>query len=243
MQRWPPRSRRSASRRWSRAACDFADIDFADDAAHEAAVIADYRDAGVKLVSCGVNAIRGDAADAEGPFRFAQKAGLSVISGDVMPPASWDTFAAAERLAEQYDVSVALHNHGGQHWIGNAQMLEEVFRRTGASAHRADAGHGLGNRLPVDRRSHSRGLRWRWCGAHFGERLMGVHLKDFVSRVTAHQNLRLRPALADLRHYRLQFLHCPVAGVAVGAPQPAPASANRWTWSSASRPASWTCRR
>ena len=89
-------------------------IDFADDSAHDAAIAA-YRDAGVRLVSCGVNTIRGDGSGAEGCFRFARRAGLSVISADVTPPASWDTFAAAERLAEQYDVGVALHNHGGAH--------------------------------------------------------------------------------------------------------------------------------
>ena len=41
------------------------------------------------------------------------------------------------------------------------------------------------------------------------------------SPVTAHQDHRIRPALANLRHYRCQLLHCPVARVAVRAAQPA----------------------
>ena len=144
-------------------------VDFGDDAAQDAAIAA-YRAAGVELVSCGVNAISGDASDAEGSFRFAQKAGLSVISGDIMPPASWDTFAAAERLAEQYGVNVALHNHGGQHWLGNRQMLEEVFRRTGPRI-----GLMLDTAWAIDSREDPVALVRR-----FGDRLMGVHLKDFV---------------------------------------------------------------
>lgn len=144
-------------------------IDFTDEDAHDAAIAA-YRDAGVRLVSCGVNAIRGDGSSAECCFRFAHKAGLAVISADVTPPASWDTFAAAERLAEHYDVGVALHNHGGAHWLGNAQMLEEVFRRTGPRV-----GLMLDTAWAIDSREDPIEMVRR-----FGDRLMGVHLKDFV---------------------------------------------------------------
>lgn len=144
-------------------------VDFAADAAQDAALAA-YRGAGVELVSCGVNAITGDGSAAEGAFRFARKAGFSLISADVTPPAAWDTFAAAERLAEQYDVNVALHNHGGAHWLGNAQMLEEVFRRTGPRI-----GLMLDTAWAIDAREDPVKLARR-----FGDRLLGVHLKDFV---------------------------------------------------------------
>ncbi|MDE0227765.1 MAG: sugar phosphate isomerase/epimerase [Spirochaetaceae bacterium] len=144
-------------------------VDFADEAAQDAAIAA-YRDAGVRLVSCGVNSIRGDGSGAECYFRFACKAGLPVISADVTPPASWDTFAAAERLAERYEVNVALHNHGGAHWLGNAQMLEEVFRRTGPRI-----GLMLDTAWAIDSREDPVKMVRR-----FGDRLMGVHLKDFV---------------------------------------------------------------
>ena len=40
------------------------------------------------------------------------------------------------------------------------------------------------------------------------------------SRVAAHQNHGIRPALANLRHYRWQFFHRPVTGIAVRAAQP-----------------------
>ena len=144
-------------------------VDFADDAAQDAALAA-YDAAGVELVSCGVNSITGDGSAAEGAFRFARKAGLTVISADVAPPAAWDTFAAAERLAEQYEVNVALHNHGGAHWLGSAQMLEEVFRRTGPRI-----GLMLDTAWAIDSREDPVKLVRR-----FGDRLMGVHLKDFI---------------------------------------------------------------
>ena len=144
-------------------------VDFAAPAARDAALAA-YRAAGVELVSCGVNTITGDGSDAEGAFRFARAAGFPVLSADVTPPAAWDTFAAAERLAEQYDVDVALHNHGDAHWLGSAQMLEEVFRRTGPRV-----GLMLDTAWAIDSREDPVMLVRR-----FGERLMGVHLKDFV---------------------------------------------------------------
>lgn len=144
-------------------------VDFAAAGARDAALAA-YQAAGVELVSCGVNTITGDGSAAEGAFRFARQAGFPVISADVTPPAAWDTFAAAERLAEQYDVNVALHNHGGAHWLGSAQMLEEVFRRTGPRI-----GLMLDTAWAIDSREDPVKLVQR-----FGDRLMGVHLKDFV---------------------------------------------------------------
>ena len=47
-------------------------VDFTDEAAQDAAIAA-YRDAGVRLVSCGVNSITGDAAGAECYFQFARQ--------------------------------------------------------------------------------------------------------------------------------------------------------------------------
>jgi sugar phosphate isomerase/epimerase len=146
-----------------------AHIDFTDAAAREAA-LAIYRAAGVDVVSCGVNSLT-DSGDTAAPyFQFAQKAGSAVLSADVHPPAAWDTFAKVERLAEQYNVDVGLHNHGGQYSLGNAQMLEEVFKRTGPRV-----GLMLDTAWAIDAREDPIDLIHR-----FGDRIKGVHLKDFV---------------------------------------------------------------
>ena len=144
-------------------------VDFRDETAQDEALAA-YRAAGVEVVSCGVNTVAGPTSDADPYFRFARKAGCTVVSMDVTPPAAWDTFTAVERLAEQYAIDVGLHNHGGQHWLGNGQMLAEVFKHVGPRV-----GLMLDTAWAIDAREDPVALVRR-----FGNRIKGVHLKDFV---------------------------------------------------------------
>ena len=144
-------------------------IDFSDEAACESALSV-YSSAGIKIVSCGVNTISGDGKDIECFFRFAQEAGCSVISADIVPPAAWEVFAVTEKLAEKYNVDVALHNHGGSHWLGNAQMLDTVFKRTNSRI-----GLMLDTAWAIDAREDPVELVERFSG-----RIKGVHFKDFL---------------------------------------------------------------
>ena len=144
-------------------------IDFSNLKAQDTAVTV-YQAAGIELVSCGVNLISGNNCTIQRPFQFAKKAGFSTISVDVMPPASWDTFVEIEKLAEEFEIDVAIHNHGGSHWLGNAQMLREVFQKTGPRI-----GLMLDTAWAIDSREDPVGMV-----QSFGSRLMGIHLKDFV---------------------------------------------------------------
>ena len=144
-------------------------VDFRDRRASEAALEV-YRTAGIEVQSFGVNSFTPDAQEAESYFRFAEQAGCKVMSASVSPPAEWEVFARLEELAERYDVGVALHNHGGRHWLGSTQMLDTVFGRTGPRI-----GLMLDTAWAIDAGEDPVAMARR-----FGPRLMGLHLKDFV---------------------------------------------------------------
>jgi sugar phosphate isomerase/epimerase len=142
-------------------------VDFADEAAQDR-LLADFRAAGIAIDALGVHGCGG--ADEERVFAFARKAGARVIGVDFAPTLSLAPFRAAERLAERYDLKLAIHNHGGRHWLGSAAMLERVFAETseriGLCLDTAWALHADEDPVAMVRR--------------FGRRLYGLHVKDFA---------------------------------------------------------------
>jgi sugar phosphate isomerase/epimerase len=141
--------------------------DFSDPQALER-VLAEYREAGVSIDALGVH--RCGSPDDEAVFAFARRAGASVIGVDFAPTFSLETFRAAERLAERFDLRLAIHNHGGYHWLGSRQMLEEVFARTGER---------IGLCLDTAWAMHAGEDPLRLV-REFGKRLYGLHIKDFA---------------------------------------------------------------
>ncbi len=128
------------------------------------------RQAGVELVGIGVQYFANDPGKETAYFECARLAGVGLISADFAPGAAPECFAAAGRLAERYGVRLAIHNHGGRHWLGSAQMLKTVLAQNGPwlglmldTAWALDAGED-----PVE------------LVKNFGQRLYGVHLKDFA---------------------------------------------------------------
>jgi sugar phosphate isomerase/epimerase len=144
--------------------CNFTDEAGFDD------VIGRYRAAGINIVSLGVESFAGDLKKEEKYFKFAQKAGCrhitATFSVDHMPAA----LHAAEKLAEQYDINIAIHNHGGYDWLGNRKQLAHVFSQSGKriglcldTAWALQAGEN-----PIT------------MAEQYVDRLYAVHLKDFV---------------------------------------------------------------
>ncbi len=143
--------------------------DFADESTFDK-VIADYRDAGVKIISIGVQGFRNDPATEEKFFRFAQQAGAKVMSVDVSPDSVPDSLKTAERLADQYDLTLGIHNHGGRHWLGSSQMLGTIFGQTSPRI-----GLMLDTAWALDSGEDPLAMVDR-----FADRLVGLHIKDFV---------------------------------------------------------------
>jgi inosose dehydratase len=135
-----------------------------------AAVIAQCRAAGVSIASLGVERFSGDAAQDRRLGEFARRAGAKVITADFDPGAGPEIWRGAEKFAEQYDLHLAIHNHGGRHWLGNAQMLAQIFSQTSPRI-----GLCLDTAWALDAHEDPVAMAEK-----FADRLYGVHLKDFV---------------------------------------------------------------
>ena len=143
---------------------DFTDENIVDD------VIKTYRDAGVEIVSIGVQSFRNEKDKEETYFRFAQQAGARVISADFPPDTVPDNLRTAEALADKYNINLGIHNHGGRHWLGPAQALRKLFGETSPRI-----GLMLDTAWALDCREDP----LKMVDA-FADRLYGLHVKDFV---------------------------------------------------------------
>jgi inosose dehydratase len=134
------------------------------------AMIAQCRAAGVRIASIGVERFTGNVAKERALAEFMRKAGASVIAVDFAPDAGPEVWRAAERVADEFDLRLAIHNHGGRHWLGNTQMLAQVFASTSPRI-----GLCLDTAWALD--AHEDPVV---MAEKFADRLYGVHLKDFI---------------------------------------------------------------
>jgi len=134
------------------------------------AMIAQCRAAGVRIASIGVERFTGNVAKERALAEFMRKAGASVIAVDFAPDAGPEVWRAAERVADEFDLRLAIHNHGGRHWLGNTQMLAQVFASTSPRI-----GLCLDTAWALDAHEDPVAMAGK-----FADRLYGVHLKDFV---------------------------------------------------------------
>jgi len=154
-----------------------------------AAAIAPYRAAGVAIVSIGVEGVGAEAVELEKRFVFALAAGARHMSisfklGEV--PACYRT---AEQLAGKYGIRLAIHNHGGRHWLGSAEVLGSVFAQTNATV-------GLCLDTAWALHSHEDPVKMIET---FSGRLYGLHLKDFVfNRTGKHEDVVVGTGNLDL---------------------------------------------
>ena len=134
------------------------------------AMIAQCRAAGVRIASIGVARFDGNLADWRKLAEFMRQAGSAVIAVDFDPGAPAEIWRAAEKLADEYDLRLAIHNHGGRHWLGNSQMLAKVFASTSPRI-----GLCLDTAWALDAHEDPVAMAEK-----FADRLYGLHLKDFV---------------------------------------------------------------
>lgn len=122
--------------------------------------------AGLTANAFGVEHFSEDHEANEALFKFGKALGVKCLSADP----SKNAFVSLEKLVEEYDVQIAIHNHGpeDERWCRPEWILEAVAAldpRIGACA---DLGHFI--RADVDPIEALEML---------GSRVLGVHLKDF----------------------------------------------------------------
>lgn len=119
----------------------------------------------IKLFAHGVNGFSKDHEKNREVFEFAKKAGIRNISADPTP----DAFDSLDKLVEEFDVRIAIHNHGpGARYDKVDDVLKAVQGRHKHIGACADLGHYI--RSGEDPVKVIRMLEGR---------LFGIHLKDF----------------------------------------------------------------
>lgn len=125
-----------------------------------------FQNADVKLVSYGVISFDSNESKAREVFDFAKAMGLWSISAN--PAKDKATFDLLEKLVEEYQIPIAIHNHGpGQRYDKVTDILTLVEGRHPLLGACVDTGHYLrSDEDPVE------------VVQKLGKRVFGVHLKD-----------------------------------------------------------------
>lgn len=136
-----------------------------------AATVRAFSEAGVQMVCIGVEWMSGDPARDRPKFEFCRAAGIRHMSISFGPEALFEgKLKNFEALADEYDLKLGIHNHGGYDWLGNGTILKYVFSKTSPRI-----GVCIDTAWALDAKQNP--VKW---AADFGSRVHGVHIKDFT---------------------------------------------------------------
>lgn len=138
----------------------------------------------LKISAHGVNGFSKDHAANRRLFEFARRAGFKNITADPAP----DSFDSLDKLCAEYDIRIAIHNHGPGHRynkLGDVQKaVQDRHKHIGACV---DTGHVL--------RSDEDPVKW----VHeLGPRVFALHLKDVKERKDRTHDVVIGTAHLDL---------------------------------------------
>ena len=140
------------------------------DPQQEAAALADYAAAGVRLHAAGtIYFAKDEDADIRSKFEYCKRAGISVIvAGDPAP----ETLPRIEKFVKGYDIRFAIHNHGPEDklWHSPLDVLKVVKSMDPRIGCCIDVGHTARAGTDV-----VQAIR------EAGRRLFNVHMKDLTN--------------------------------------------------------------
>jgi sugar phosphate isomerase/epimerase len=140
------------------------------DAQQEAAALADYAAAGIKLHGAGaIYFSKDEDADIRTKFEYCKRAGIGVIvAGDPTP----ETLPRIEKFVRDYDIRIAIHNHGPEDklWPSPLDVLKAVRGMDPRIGCCVDVGHTA--RAGTDLEQAIR---------ETGPRLFNIHMKDLTN--------------------------------------------------------------
>jgi sugar phosphate isomerase/epimerase len=143
---------------------------FPMDPQEEAAALADYAGAGIKLHAAGaIYFTKDEDADIRAKFEYCKRAGIAVIvAGDPAP----GTLPRIEKFVKEYDIRIAIHNHGPEDklWSSPLDVLKAVERMDPRIGCCIDVGHSVRAGTDVVRAIHEA-----------GPRLFNLHMKDLTN--------------------------------------------------------------
>src|SRR5229473_624174 len=140
------------------------------DPQQEAAALADYAAAGIKLHAAGtIYFPKDEDADIRSKFEYCKRAGVAVIvAGDPAP----ETLPRIEKFVKEYDIRFAIHNHGPEDklWPSPLDVLKAVKGMDPRIGCCIDVGHTVRAGTDVVQAIHEAGAR-----------LFNVHMKDLAT--------------------------------------------------------------
>jgi inosose dehydratase len=140
--------------------------------------------AGIRCLTHGTNPLSADDAANRAVFEFARRAGIRNLLADPPP----ESFAGLEQLVAEYDVRVAIHNHGpGARYDRIEDVVNAISGRDVRIGTCVDTGHYLrSGEDPV------RAIR------ELGTRVYGVHLKDVAAATAGAPDVVLGDGILDV---------------------------------------------
>ncbi len=152
------------------------------DSEQEAAALADYKAANIHLHAAGaIYFPKDEDSDIRKNFEYCKRAGIRmIVAGDPVPA----TLPRLEKFVKEYDISVAIHNHGPEDKIFPSPLdvlktINSMDPRVGCCI---DVGHTVRAGTDVIQAIHVA-----------GPRLLNVHIKD----LTDFQNKESQVAVGD----------------------------------------------
>ena len=136
----------------------------------EAAALAEYAAAGIKLHAAGAIYFEKDEdADIRSKFEYCKRAAIGVIVAGGPAP---ETLPRIERFVKEYDIRIAIHNHGPEDklWHSPLDVLKAVKGMDPRIGCCIDVGHTVRAGTDVVQAIHEA-----------GPRLFNVHMKDLTN--------------------------------------------------------------
>lgn len=139
------------------------------DPSAEAQALADYAAAGIRLHAAGaIYFQKATDDDIRAQFDYLRRARIPVmVAGDPTP----ESLPRIERFVQQYDIRVAIHNHGPEDklWPSPLDILKDIRRMDPRIGCCIDVGHTVRTGTDVVEAIHA-----------VGPRLFNVHMKDLT---------------------------------------------------------------
>ena len=140
------------------------------EAQEESAALADYTAAGIRLHAAGaIYFTKDEDADIRTKFEYSKRAGIPlIVAGGAAP----QTLSRIERLVEEYNIRIAIHNHGPEDklWPSPLDVLKVVKNMDPRIGCCIDVGHTVRAGTDV-----VQAIR------EAGPRLLNLHMKDLTN--------------------------------------------------------------
>jgi sugar phosphate isomerase/epimerase len=140
------------------------------EAQEESAALADYTAAGIRLHAAGaIYFTKDEDADIRTKFEYSKRAGIPMIVAGGPAP---QTLPRIEKLVEEYNIRIAIHNHGPEDklWPSPLDVLKVVKNMDPRIGCCIDVGHTVRAGTDVVQAIHEA-----------GPRLLNLHMKDLTN--------------------------------------------------------------